>query len=144
MLGYETLYSIRNFGALVFILLVTPLLVGLVNLIGLIPWKPCKYLKNKVNEFFFWNGLIGFMSESFINLLMCAFLNLKHFKWDNLGNSTNSAFTVLLLLSLVAFLAFVSQFYHCNFHKVEDNEKYAKFHKNTDYVFVDLKTSVLK
>jgi len=143
MLGYESLYSIRNFGSVVFLVLISLVFVGLVNLIGLLPCESAKKIKNKVNNSFFWNVIFGFLSESFLMMLFCSSINMHYFKWNNFGNIANSLFTVLILVLSVAFLFIVLFYYRKNFHKIEDKETYEEFHTKTNIVFKDFNTETL-
>jgi len=84
-IGYESLYSIRNFGSLSFAFLIIPGIILIANFIGLFNCRPCKTARDKVNKAYFWNGIIGFINENFILICICWMLNLKHFGWNGSG-----------------------------------------------------------
>lgn len=59
----------------------------------------------------FFNDWIGFISESFLFLGMCAALNLNYLRFNSSGNAFNSLFALIFTIILAMFPVFVAVFY---------------------------------
>jgi len=143
-IGYGSLYSIRNFGSLFFVFMLAPTILALANLIGLCNFECCKKLKAYVNKAFFWNGIIGFLYENYMLICVCWMLNVTHFEWDGVGDTTNSLFTLFLIFLSGGLLVHVCVFYRKNASKIENREEHVDFNERRDFLYMDFDVKELK
>lgn len=71
-----------------------------------------QYLKVRFNRLMFYNYWIGFISETYLFLAVCAGLNLFYFKWSTYGDAINSFFALFFAVMIVSFPFFVGTFYN--------------------------------
>lgn len=84
MCGYDTVLMIPGIGLLYYSILGFLSLIVLYYL--LIPvFKACKGRLNKVrnamNQFLFWNSIIRFFTEAYLELLLMAMINIQSMQW---------------------------------------------------------------
>ena len=109
-LGYSSLYSLQNFGSLIFIAVGS--YIFMVVLWFLLPRKYFQRLRARIHRFMFFNGLIVFLDENYILISVCGCINTYYFKMTSIGNRLNVFFSVLLLATSVLFPIFVAIFYN--------------------------------
>jgi len=115
--GYESIYVSENLGTIFVLMHVYAILYiasGLLFLLGK-KWNSFAKGYQKLAKFLFWNGLIRFFIEAYLELSLAVIVNLVHLKWDTesgaeLYSSITTVFYSLIVVGLPIFLAF---FYGC-------------------------------
>jgi len=134
-IGYESVYSIRNFGSLGFAFVIAPVVIILANLIGLCSCETPQKIKHRVNKEYFWNGTIGFINENFILITICWMINLNQFGWDGRGDITNSLFSIFLICLTGGYLVHITFFYKKNYEKIRNRYEYEDFNERHNFVY---------
>jgi len=110
-MGYESMYSIRNFGLLYILASLCPLVLLLGYLANKLPFTWAKRLYYKIYNFYFWSAIVSFLQGSFLLMAMCAALNTKHFKFNSYGNACNSLFALLCIALIILMPLYVAYEY---------------------------------
>jgi hypothetical protein len=77
VLGYSSLFSLRNFGSLIVFFFGPPILVGVLR-VSVKLFCKIEFLRNLrqfLTQKVFYNGILDFLNETYILLCMACFLN---------------------------------------------------------------------
>lgn len=118
VLGYSSLYSLRNFGSLIIFFFGPPILVAILALAVKIHSSSdlIRSLKQIVTRKVFFNGILDFLNETYILLCMACFLNTYQFQFNTLRHAVNSITCVVFGGTIVALPIFFATFYYYNFN----------------------------
>ena len=112
MLGYNALYIVQNFGTLCWTIFISPFAWASASIVVKICKGEYAYLKLKFKRMMFFNYWVGFFTETYLFLAVCAGLNLHYFKWEKYGDALNCLITLFFGSIIVAFPFFVGIFYN--------------------------------
>ena len=130
--GHDSALLVHNLGSLFYIMVAY---VGLYAFYFLVVWpltRLCPKIEkvtDKLKYFLLWNGAMRLFTESYMQITMFTFLNLKEYEWD-------SDFTIVVLSDVLAIVSLVMVtllpialliFFACNISKWS-NEGFARRH----------------
>jgi dolichyl-phosphate-mannose--protein O-mannosyl transferase len=69
------------------------------------------FLKIRFNRLMFYNYWIGFISETYLFLAVCAGLNILNLQWSSYGEAINSLLALFFGMIVVVFPFFTALFY---------------------------------
>ena len=135
MMGYESLYVIRNFGSLIFIFPIGMFILFIGWLLKFTKRKAAVKIHLAILKFFIFGGTIAFFSESFLLMTVSLMTNTLNFKFSDFGSLVNSLVTIVFAIFATGYLVFASTFFFnkivkINKHKFEFKRKFSMLYND--------------
>ena len=91
--------------------------------------KPRRSISQKISKYLYWNTLIRFLMEAYLDFYLCAFLNIKTIFWNkNLpGVQFCNVLSIMVIAGLIPLSIFIIVFYARNVKRWNDPEFESKY-----------------
>ena len=125
--GFETTWSLYNFGSLAIFLSFFPILVVTDLILRLLRKrsKKARIIQQKISSSIYWNASIRVVIESYVILLLSALINAvttSEMRWDKPGTKFITINTIFFLVLCMSFPFVATAFLYFNFHKTKDQK----------------------
>jgi len=104
-----------------------------VSLVFLVLFKVLSRIKffdkayNSLHSLLFWNAMIRFILESYLELVIASFVNIGDLYWDNPSNVMASLFSVAFVAITFLFPIFVSVFLYKKYSVLDCHDTESKY-----------------
>ena len=111
-MGYDTLYSVKNFGSLfVVAFMLCPLIAVIGYLLKFVKRPFAAKIHTKKMSWFRWAFVISILFDGFLLLTFCWMMNTRNMKFDQFGNTFNSVVAIFFALISIGFFVFSLAFF---------------------------------
>lgn len=126
-LGYSSNYFIINIGSLLIVMAYLIFLLILYACTWFIMNEKFMHYRNKIVDGLFWNKLISFVTEAYMQLTISCLINFLSFKFTSVGTAISSSAAVVAFIVCLGFPVFSYCFLYRNRQNLETCEFKEKF-----------------
>ena len=116
MIGYESIYAVPNLGTIFFIFLTFLILIpiGWCLKFFAVDTREVRKPNKKLREFLYWKGIIRFLIESYMELILAVTLNVKLYRSESgyLGVKFSNWFTIFFFIVLILLPIWMAIFFY--------------------------------
>ena len=78
-------------------------------------WSKASKLENKLRNYLYWNGLIRFFIEAYLDFALLAMINLRSLKWDTFFTAEMlcNIFAVFVIFAIIILPIVLTVFFLC-------------------------------